>query len=109
MVVESKKGLVELIEATRKESLPNFERAYHQKAGISKLGTTASMVDSLVDCLDKASQDTSATKDQADAYKTKRESYGKLKDKLQADHKSLKAAGDPKAAKALIGKFDYSN
>ena len=108
MVVEYKKGIAELVETTRKESLANFEKTYRQKAGVTKLGLTASMVDGLLDCLDKASQDTSTSKDQVEAYKAKRESYGKLKDKLKADQKSLKAAEDSKAAKALVEKLDYS-
>ncbi len=109
MVVEYKKGLIELTDTTRKESLADFEKAYHQKAGVTKLGLTASMVDGLVECLDKASQDPAAAKDQADALKAKRESYSKLKEKLAADRKSLKAAGDPKAAKAVLEKLEYSN
>jgi len=108
MVVEYKKGLVELIDATRKETLPDFEKAYHQKAGVTKLGLTASMVDGLVECLDKATQDPAA-KDQADALKAKRESYGKLKEKLEADRKSLKEARDPKAAKSVLAKLEYVN
>jgi len=109
MVVEYKKGLIELTDTTRKESLADFEKAYHQKAGVTKLGLTASMVDGLLECLDKASQDPAAAKDQADALKAKRESYSKLKEKLAADRKSLKAAEDPKAAKAVLEKLEYSN
>jgi len=108
MVVDYKTGLIELVETIRKEGLANFEKAYHQKTMLTKLSLSAGMVDGLVECLEKASEDTAATKEQVDAYKAKRELYAKLRDKLQANQKSLKAADDSRAAKALIEKLDYS-
>ena len=68
MVVDYKKGLTELVETTRKETQANFEKAFHQKTGVTKLGLCLMMVDELVSCLDKASEDATATKDQAEAY-----------------------------------------
>ena len=108
MVTEYKKGLVELADLARKESVPEFEKAYHQKAGVTRLTMTSSMVDGLFDCLDKAAQDPAA-KDQADALKAKHDSYSKLKDQLTADRKSLKAADSAKSAKAVMEKFQYAN
>jgi chromosome segregation ATPase len=109
MVVDYKNGIVDLLATTRKESLADFEKGYHQKSMLTKLRLSADMVDGLVECLQKASGDTAATKEQVDAYKAKLESYTKLKEQLEANQKSLKAAvDDPKAAKALIEKFDYS-
>jgi hypothetical protein len=102
------KDLNDAVEAARKESLEEFEKAYHQKSTISKLGLTLGMVNEVKDCLDKATQDSTATKEQVDAYKAQQETYSKLIEKIEADQKALKAAGDPKAAKALIEKFDYS-
>jgi hypothetical protein len=109
MVVDYTNGIVDLLATTRKESLADFEKGYHQKTMLTKLRLSAGMIDGLVECLQKASADTAATKEQVDAYKAKVERYTKLKGKLEADQKSLKAAADdPKAAKALIEKFDYA-
>lgn len=103
------KDLNDRVETTRKESLEDFEKGYHQKVSLTKLGITLSMVKELVGCLEKAGQDPAAPKDQAEAYKTKLEAYSKMESKLESDQKALKAAEDPKAAKALIEKFDYSS
>ena len=107
MVTEYKKGLIELVETVRKESPTEFEKAYHQKAGVTKLGLASSMVDGLLDCLDKAAQDPAA-KDELD-LKSRHATYSKLKDQLEADKKTLKAANDPKSAQAAMVKFQYSN
>ena len=109
LVVDYKKGLTELVDTTRKETQANFEKAFHQKTGLTKLGLCSMMVDELVSCLDKASADSTATKDQVEAIKAKREAYSKLKEKLEENRKSLKAKEDSKAAKALMEKLEYSN
>lgn len=102
------KDLNDAVETARKESLGDFEKGYHQKSTLTKLGLSLGMVNEVVDCLDKASQDSTATKEQVDAYKAQHETYAKLAEKIGADQKALKAAEDPKAAKAIIEKFDYS-
>jgi len=110
MVKQYQKSLAEVVDTVKKESLADFERAYHQKVCMSKLTFCLSAIDGLVGCLDKASQDAATPKDQAVAAKAKRESYAKLKDKIQDARTALKAAADnPKDAKALIEKFDFSN
>ncbi|HLY59259.1 MAG TPA: hypothetical protein VKV95_00690 [Terriglobia bacterium] len=103
------KDLNDRVETTRKESLADFEKGYHQKSSLTKLSITLGMVKELVECLEKAGQDPAAPKDQADANKTKQEMYSKVAEKLAADQKALKAAEDSKAAKVLIEKFDYSS
>jgi len=108
MVAYYKKDLAELVETVKKESLPDFLKAYHQKTSLSKLTFYGTNVDGLLSCLDKAAQDTTATKEQVDAYKAERETYAKLKDKIQHDRNALKAAEAPKDAKALIEKFDLA-
>ena len=108
MVVEYSKSLTELVETTRKEGLPAFEKSYHQKACNTKLTLCLGMLDELVGCLEKASVDSTATKDQMEAYKAKRDAFARLKDKMEGDQRSLKASNDSKAAKALIEKFDFS-
>jgi len=106
MVAFYKKDLAEMVETVKKESLPDFEKAYHQKSSLSKLTLYGLNVDTLLSCLDKAAQDTTATKEQVEAYKAKHETNAKLKGKIQQDGNKLKAAEAPKEAKALIEKFD---
>ncbi len=108
MTDDYKKSMSDLVETVKKESLTDFEKAYHQKSSLTKLSLYSTMVDGLVGCLDKAAQDTTATKEQVDAYKAKREAYGKLKDKIQQDRNALKATEASKEAKALIAKFDLA-
>ncbi len=106
---ESRKTLVELVATVKKESLQDFQRAYHQKSCLNKLTFSLNAVDGVLACLDKAAQDTTATKEDLDAYKAKREAYAKRKERIEHDRKALKDAADAKDAKALIEKFDVSN
>ena len=108
MVESYRKDLSELVVTTRKESLEQFEKAFHQKTCLTKLSLCLSMVNELISCLDKAAQDSTATKAQTDAYKAKREPYANFKDTITEDRKLLKAAETPKDAKSLIQKFDLS-
>ncbi len=108
MVETYRKDLTEMVDTTRKESLEEFEKAFHQKSCLTKLSLSIGMVDELVNCLDKASQDSAASKEQSEAYKAKRESYAKLKESIEEDRKQLKAADTSKSAKAQIEKFDFS-
>jgi hypothetical protein len=108
MVTDYKKDMTDLVEVVKKESLSDFERAYHQRSSLSKLTLYGGIVDALLGCLEKAEQDSTATKDQVEAYKGKSETYKKLKDKILGDRKALKAAEVPKDAKALIAKFDLA-
>lgn len=109
MVDDYKQGLATAVDTVKKESLEDFEKNFHQKACLSKLTLCLNVMDEILNCLDKASQDPAATKDAAAAYKAERESYEKLKGKLTQYKTQLKAAEAPKDAKALIGKFDLVN
>ncbi len=109
MVDDFKQGLVTTVDAVKKESLEDFEKSFHQKTCLSKLTLCLNVMDEVLNCLDKASQDPSATKDAAAAYKAEKESYEKLKEKLTQYKTQLKAAEAPKDAKALIAKFDLAN
>lgn len=109
MTSESKKTLVDVVEMVKKESLSDFKKAYHRNSCLNKLNFSLTAVNGLVSCLDKAVQDTTATKEDIDAYKAKREASAKLKDKMEEDRKALKAASEAEAAKAVIEKFSYSN
>ncbi len=106
MVSDYKKDMADLLGTVRKESLTDFERAYHQKSSAAKLTFYSSIVDSLVECLDKATQDPTTPKEQVDGLKAKHETYAKLKGTIQHDRDALKGTEDPKNAKALIAKFD---
>lgn len=109
MVTSYVKDLHELAETTRKESLEQFQKGFHQQTCLTKLSLALGVVKELASCLDKAAQDPAATKDQTDSDKAKHEKYAKLQIKIEQDHKDLKAAQEPKDAKTLIGKFDLSN
>jgi hypothetical protein len=108
MVESYRQDLSGLTDTVRKESLADFEKDYHQRTCLTKLTLSLGVVNELESCLDKAAEDPAATKDQAAAYKAKHDAYAKLKDKLGTGQKELKAAEAPKAAKALIEKFDFS-
>ena len=109
MVSETQQNLNESVAQIKKESQADFEREFHQKSCLAKLGLSESLVGELVGCLDKAIQDPAATKEQLADYKTKRDTAAKLKDKITQAHTALKNAADPKAAKAAIDKFDFAN
>ena len=109
MVTDYKKDMGDLLTTVRKESLSDFERAYHQKSSAAKLTFYSSIVDSLVECLDKAAQDPATPKEQLDGLKARHDSFAKLKETIQHDRAGLKAAQEPKDAKALIAKFDLDH
>ena len=101
------KDVTDLVGTIKKESLGDFEKAYHQKSYVSKAGFSLTVLAGLVSCLDKAAQDSTASKEQADAYKAKRDSYAKLKEKIEQSRTAVKSA-EQKDAKALIEKADLS-
>lgn len=109
MVADYKKDLTQTVETSRKESLAQFEKGFHQKSCLTKLTLSLSMLNELMSCLEKAAADSTATKEQAEANKARLAAYTKLKDKVEDYRKKLKATDDPKEAKALIDKFDFSS
>ena len=109
MVASYQKDITDLIAMVQKENLQGFEKAYHQKSCLTKMTLCLSAVGALVSCLEKAAQDPTATKEDVAANQAKRDSYAKLKGKVQHDRDALKAAATAKDAKALIEKFDLSN
>jgi hypothetical protein len=106
MVVEEKKSFAEMVETIKKESLDDFQRAYHQKSALSRLNLYDNITGGLISCLDKAAQDTTVPKEEADAYKAKRDLYAKLKTKIDQELNALKAATEPKDAKSIIEQSD---
>jgi len=108
MVEDYKKGLTEMVEKVKAESLEEFTRAYHQKSCLSKLSLCSSIVTIANECLDKASQDPATAKEQGKDIEAKRQSYNALKAKTEVYSKELKDAESPKDAKALIAKFDLA-
>jgi len=108
MVEASKQALMELTETVKKESLRDFQRLNHQKSVLNKLTIHNSMLGGLVSCLDKAAQDTTAPKEQAEAAKTQHDADAKLQEKIQHARAAIKEAQAPKDAKALIEKLDLA-
>ncbi|HZT70191.1 MAG TPA: hypothetical protein VFC10_10665 [Terriglobia bacterium] len=108
MVKSYVQSITDLIDTVKKENLPDFEKAYHEQSCLTRLTLALGIVNSLIDCLNKAAKDPAATQEQIAAIKTKLQSYTKLKSTLEQDHESLKAAKDTKTAKALIEKFVIS-
>ncbi len=103
---EFRKEVADLVGTVKKESLEDFQKAYHQKSCLSKLAMSLSAVNGLLGCLDKAAKETTATQEDVAAYKAKHASYTKLKGKIESDRDTVKGTEDAKQAKALIGKID---
>jgi len=108
MVEGSKQTLVELTETVKKESLPDFERFNHQKSAVNKLTIHNSMLGGLVSCLEKAAQNTTAPKEEAEAAKAQHDASAKLHEKIQHERGAIKDAQVSKDAKALIEKLDLT-
>jgi len=108
MVNYYRKNATDLVETVKKESLQDFEKAFHQKTMMTNLTLFGSMVDGLLNCLQKRANDPATLKEDADAAKGKIDVYNKLKDKIKQDRDALKAAQTEKDAKALIEKFAFT-
>ena len=108
MVNYYRKNATDLVETIKKESLPDFEKGFHQKTMMTNLTLFGSMVDGLLNCLQKRANDPATLKEDADAAKGKIDVYNKLKDKIKQDRDALKAAQTEKEAKALIEKFTFT-
>jgi hypothetical protein len=106
MLEESKKDLTQLVTTVKQESLPDFEKSYHQKSVVNKLTFLGFAVQSLLTCLEKVEQDPAASKEIVEASKAQHENYEKLKEKIQHDLDALKALTTPKDAKVFAGKLD---
>ena len=105
MVKSYVQGITDLVGTVKKESLSDFTKDYHQQSCITRLTLSLGIIDSLIDCLNKAAKDPAATPDQIAAVKGKIEKYVKLKSDLEQDRDTLKAAKDTKTAKSIIEQF----
>ena len=108
MVAYYNKNVTDLVGTVKKESLQAFENAFHQKSMLTNLALFGGTVDRLLSCLQKRASDPATQKEDADAAKSKIDTYNKLKDKIKQDRDALKAAQTEKDAKALIEKFAYT-
>ena len=108
MVNYYKKNVTDLVETVKKESLQDFQKAFHQKVMMTHLSLFGGTVDRLLDCLQKRASDPTTLKEDADAAKGKIDLYNKLKDKIKQDRDALKAVQTGKDAKALIEKFAFT-
>ena len=104
-----KQDLSTLVDTVKKESQQDFDAKYHQQTCQSRLSICLEMTSQLVDCLTKASKDSSTPKEQLTAIQTMLATYTKLKNTLDQDIQALKGAKDTKAAKALIADFDFAH
>jgi hypothetical protein len=109
MVDGSKQALVELTATVKKESLSEFERLNHQKSAVNKLTLHNSMLGELVSCLEKAAQDTSVPKADAEGAKAQHDASAKLLEKIQQELGAIKSAKTSKDAKALVDKIDLTS
>ncbi len=101
-------GINNLISSVKKENLSDFEKDYHEQSCLTRLTLSLSVVNMLINCLDKSAQSTTATKEQVTAIKSKLQTYVKLKSALEHDRATLKAAKDAKTAKSIIEDFTFS-
>ena len=108
MVTYYNKNVTDFVETVKKESLQDFEKAFHQKTIMTNLSLFGGTVDGLLNCLQKRANDPTTLKEDADAAKGKIDAYNKLKDKIKQDRDALKAAQTEKDAKALIEKFAFT-
>ncbi|MFZ0959729.1 MAG: hypothetical protein WAO35_02405 [Terriglobia bacterium] len=102
MVEGSKQALVELKETVKKESLATFVSLNHQKSAVNKLAIHDNMMGELVSCLEKAAQDTTAPKEQAEAAKTQHDAAAKLLAKIKLERSTIKDASTPRTAKTFV-------
>ena len=108
MVDDYKKSISDLAASVKKESLADFERAYHRKSCLTKLTLSLGIAGGAADCFSKAAEDPTTPKDQVATDKAKSDSYTKLKDKLGHYRDALKSTEAGKDAKALIEKIDLT-
>jgi len=108
MVTEYKKTVTDLVETVKKESLLDFQKAFHQRNVMSKMTFFGSVVDGMINCLQKRANDPAAPKADSDAAKGKIDVYNKLKDTIKQNREALKAVQSEKEAKALIEKFTFT-
>jgi hypothetical protein len=108
MVADYRKTVTDLVDTVKKESLLDFEKAFHQKNVTTKLTLFGSTVNGLISCLQKTAKDPATLKEDAEAANGKIAAYNKLKDKIMQDRDALKAAQSGKEAKALIEKLAYT-
>jgi len=108
MVKSYVQSIANLVGTVKKESLTDFENDYHEQSCLSQLSLSLGIVDSLMDCLNKAAKDPAATKEQVTAIQTKLQNYARLKTALGQDRDTLKAAKNTKTAKSIIEKFEIA-
>lgn len=105
MVKSYVQGINSLVGTVQKESLSDFEKDYHQQSCLSRLNLSIGIVNSLIDCLNKAAKDPAETPAQVAAIKSELQNYAKLESALEQDRDSLKAAKNSQAAKSIIEKI----
>lgn len=105
MVKSYLQSISNLVDTVKKESLSDFEKDYHEQSCLTRINLSLTIVNSLIDCLNKAAKDPAATPAQLADIKSKLQDYAKLESALEQDRDTLKAAKDTKTAKSAIEKF----
>jgi len=109
MVKSYVQSISTLVGTVKKESLSDFQKDYHEQSCLSQLTLSLGIVNSLIDCLNKAAKDPATPPQQVAADKAQLQNYDKLKSLLEQDCNTLKAAKNTKAAKSIIEKFTISS
>ena len=99
MVSDYQKGLADLVGTVQKESLQDFERAFHRKSALSKLNLSEGILDIAMECFDQALKDATTPKERRGIYQAKRDAIGNLREKLIQYRSSLKAKEEGKDSK----------
>jgi len=108
MATDYKKSISDLAASVKKESLTDFEKAYHRKSCLTKLTLSLGIVGGAADCFNKAAEDPATPKDRVASDKEKSDIYTKLKEKLGHYRDAVKSTEAGKDAKALIEKIDLT-
>ncbi len=108
MVEGSRQALVELPGTVKKENLAEFQTLNQQKSTVNKLTLHDSVLGELIDCLEKVTQDSTATKEAVAAASAEHDASVKLQEKIKRQESAIKDAKAPKDAKALIEKLDFT-
>lgn len=109
MAADYKKTLGDLVSTVKNENLPAFERAFHRKNCLTRLGLYADILKDATACFDTAIQDSATPKQQAETYKAKRDDYSKAKESVSHYRDSLKKVEGEAEAKKLIERMGFAD
>ena len=109
MAADYKKSVGDLMGNVKKEDLPAFQRNFHRKNCLTKLGLYANILSGVTACFDMAIQDSATPKQRVETYKAKRDAYSKAKESVSDYRDSLKKVEREEEAKKLIEKMEFAD